>query len=59
MPEHARAELIARIHQRVMDQGGRVTAHLLAVLTIARRAGSVAEPAVMSRQPGGGQSTRL
>jgi SAM-dependent methyltransferase len=40
LPENARAELIARIHQRVEDQGGRVTAHLLAVLTIARRAGN-------------------
>ena len=40
LPEKARAELIARIRQRVEDQGGRVTAHLLAVLTIARHAGN-------------------
>ena len=40
LPENARAELIARIRQRVEYQGGRVTAHLLAVLTIARRAGN-------------------
>src|SRR3954468_1384238 len=38
LPEHARAELIAHIRQRVEDQGGRVTAHLLAMLTVARRA---------------------
>jgi SAM-dependent methyltransferase len=38
LPENARAELIAHIRQRVEDQGGRVTAHLLAMLTVARRA---------------------
>lgn len=40
LPEHARAELIARIRRRIEDHGGRVTAHLLAVLTVARRAGT-------------------
>ena len=40
LPENARAELIAHIRQRVEDQGGRVTAHLLAMLTVARRAGN-------------------
>ena len=38
LPENARAELIAHIRQRVEDRGGRVTAHLLAMLTVARRA---------------------
>ena len=40
LPANARAELVARIHQRVEDQGGHLTAYLLAVLTIARRAGN-------------------
>jgi SAM-dependent methyltransferase len=38
LPENDRAELIARIRRRVDDRGGRVTAHLLAMLTVARRA---------------------
>jgi SAM-dependent methyltransferase len=38
LPENARAELVARVHQRVQAHGGRVTAHLLAMLTVARRA---------------------
>src|SRR5262249_32723960 len=37
-PPDARAELIERIKQRVQQRGGTVTAHLLAVLTIAKRA---------------------
>ena len=32
----ARAELVARIHRRVEQHGGTITAHLLAVLTVAR-----------------------
>lgn len=40
LAENARAELIARIRQRVEDQGGRVTSHLLAMLTVARRTGN-------------------
>ena len=38
LPENARADLVARVHQRVQGHGGRVTAHLLAMLTVARRA---------------------
>ena len=38
LPENARADLVARVHQRVQEHGGRVTAHLLAMLTVARRA---------------------
>ena len=32
----ARAELVARIRRRVEQHGGTITAHLLAVLTVAR-----------------------
>jgi SAM-dependent methyltransferase len=37
LPPAARAELVERIRRRVMADGGTVTAHLLAVLTVARR----------------------
>jgi SAM-dependent methyltransferase len=37
LPPEARAELVRRVRQRVVDQGGTLTAHLLAVLTVARR----------------------
>jgi hypothetical protein len=35
-PPAARAELISRIRRRVLEGGGSVTAHLLALLTVAR-----------------------
>ena len=35
-PPDAQAELLARVRRRVLDRGGAVTAHLLAVLTVAR-----------------------
>jgi SAM-dependent methyltransferase len=37
LPPDARAELVERVRRRVNDRGGTVTAHLLAVLTVARR----------------------
>ena len=39
LPPEARAELVERVRRRVDRCGGSVTAHLLAMLTIARRAG--------------------
>jgi len=39
----ARAELLARIRGRVDHQGGTITAHLLAVLTVARARGTLAD----------------
>ncbi len=36
LPPDAQAELISRIRRRVLEGGGTVTAHLLAVLTVAR-----------------------
>jgi SAM-dependent methyltransferase len=36
LPPDAQAELIRRIRRRVLDSGGTVTAHLLAVLVVAR-----------------------
>ena len=41
----ARKELVDRIKRRVLTQGGTVTAHLLGVLTVARRAAKAASPA--------------
>jgi hypothetical protein len=38
-PPDARAELIERVRRRIQKRGGTVTAHLLAVLTVAPRAG--------------------
>lgn len=35
-PPEARADLIARIHRRILARGGTLTTHLLAVLTVAR-----------------------
>lgn len=36
LPTAARAELVRRVHERIRRHGGHVTAHLLAMLTVAR-----------------------
>lgn len=37
LPPEARAELLGRVQRRVLARGGEITAHLLAMLTVARR----------------------
>ena len=45
MPPGAQADLVERIRRRILDRGGTVTAHLLAVLTVARLRGRAGTPA--------------
>jgi SAM-dependent methyltransferase len=45
MPPGAQADLIGQIRRRILDRGGTVTAHLLAVLTVARLRRPAAGPA--------------